>query len=91
MPSHELVQALLSSAGSRARIAVLARSVVRPEAFLGVWIDAPPQGVDYAHMLYANLRTLDALGANEIWIEAPPDDPDWAAVNDRLRRATHPR
>ena len=89
MPSQELIRALFSSAGSLARIAVLARSIARPEGFPGVWIEAPPQGVDYAQALYANLRTLDARGADEIWIEAPPNGPDWVAVNDRLRRATH--
>jgi L-threonylcarbamoyladenylate synthase len=72
-----------------AGIAVLARSVAKPMGFAGTWIDAPGESAGYAQELYANLRTLDARGADEIWIEAPPDRPDWVAVNDRLRRATH--
>jgi L-threonylcarbamoyladenylate synthase len=85
---HELIHAL-SATKPVARIAVLARSVAKPMGFPGSWIDAPGASAPYAQELYANLRTLDARGADEIWIEAPPDGPDWVAVNDRLRRATH--
>ena len=70
-------------------IAVLAHSVAKPMGFPGAWIVAPESSVAYARDLYANLRTLDARGADEIWIEAPPEGPDWVAVNDRLRKATH--
>jgi len=86
---HELIHALSALTKPIARIAVLARSVAKPMGFPGSWIDAPEQSGGYAQTLYANLRTLDARGADEIWIEAPPDGPDWVAVNDRLRRATH--
>jgi L-threonylcarbamoyladenylate synthase len=68
---------------------VLAHSVEQPPAFDGVWFDAPAHDAAYAQELYANLRALDALAADEIWIEAPPDGPEWSAVRDRLRRATH--
>jgi len=70
-------------------IAVLAHSVAQPPAFEGAWFDAPAHDAAYAQALYANLRALDALAADEIWIEAPPDGPEWSAVRDRLRRATH--
>ena len=80
---------LLVSTQPLARRAVLARSVSRPKGFAGAWIGAPEQSADYARALYANLRTLDERGADEIWIESPPDGPEWVAVNDRLRRATH--
>jgi L-threonylcarbamoyladenylate synthase len=53
-----------------------------------MWFDAPSHDTAYAQQLYANLRALDALAADEIWIEAPPDGPEWHAVRDRLRRAT---
>ena len=43
----------------------------------------------YAKALYANLRALDASGADLILVELPPDTPSWAAVMDRLRRAAH--
>jgi len=86
---HELILALSALSKPAARIAVLARSVAKPMGFSGSWIDAPEQSAGYAQELYANLRTLDALGADEIWIEAPPDGPEWVAVSDRLSRATH--
>jgi L-threonylcarbamoyladenylate synthase len=84
---RELRIALDSRPGTH--IAVLAHSVAQPSAFDGVWFDAPARGAAYAQELYANLRALDALAADEIWIEAPPDGPEWSAVRDRLRRATH--
>lgn len=77
------------SSNPAAHIAVLAHSMAQPPAFEGVWFDAPAHDAAYAHELYANLRALDALAADEIWIEAPPDGPEWSAVRDRLRRATH--
>ena len=42
----------------------------------------------FARKLYAALRELDAAGCQAILIEAPPAEPAWAAVNDRLRRAS---
>jgi L-threonylcarbamoyladenylate synthase len=84
---HELARAL--SAPRVVDVAVLARSVAKPMGFAGVWIGAPEQSAAYTRDLYASLRMLDRLGADEIWIEAPPDGPDWVAVNDRLRRATY--
>lgn len=41
----------------------------------------------YGRKLYAQLRELDAAGAEAILIVAPPATPAWAAVNDRLARA----
>jgi L-threonylcarbamoyladenylate synthase len=89
MRSAELAAALGKLARPGAHIAVLAHSVAQPPSFEGTWFDAPAQDSGYANQLYANLRALDALAADEIWIEAPPDGPDWHAVRDRLRRATH--
>ncbi len=43
----------------------------------------------YARGLYAALRDADKAAGDLIVIEAPPaDDPAWAAVSDRLKRAT---
>jgi L-threonylcarbamoyladenylate synthase len=86
---HELIHALSALTQPVAHIAVLARSVAKPTEFSGSWIAAPRESAAYAQELYANLRTLDTRGGDEIWIETPPDGPDWVAVNDRLRRATH--
>ena len=69
-------------------VAILARTVRRPEDFAGIWIAAPLDAVAYAHDLYANLRSLDAANADVILIEAPPSDDAWLAVRDRLGRAT---
>jgi L-threonylcarbamoyladenylate synthase len=69
-------------------IAVLARTVPRPDDFGDPWIDAPIDASAYAHDLYANLRTLDNANADAILIEAVPTGDAWAAVRDRLTRAT---
>ena len=70
------------------RVAVLAWRTPRPEAFDGLWIEAPEDAAAYAHLLYANLRALDRADADSILIERVPDDPAWAAIADRLARAT---
>ncbi len=51
------------------------------------WIAAPDDAASFAHDLYANLRALDACGADTILVEALPDDAVWDAVRDRLARA----
>lgn len=42
----------------------------------------------YAHLLYASLAELDAKDLGTFFIEAPPEDGRWAAVWDRLIKAT---
>lgn len=42
----------------------------------------------YAHDLYANLRAHDQLNNDLIIIEQPPTNQAWAAINDRLTRAS---
>lgn len=49
-------------------------------------LPADPEG--YARLLYAALHTLDELGCAKILVEAVPESRAWAAVNDRLERAT---
>lgn len=44
---------------------------------------------DYAHDLYAALRSMDHVGADLIVVEAPPSGLAWQGINDRLRRAAH--
>lgn len=41
-----------------------------------------------ARRLYASLRALDDLGLDQIVIESPPSGDEWAALRDRLDRAT---
>ena len=52
------------------------------------WLTLPGDPEGYARALYAALRDLDASGAARILIEAVPETPVWAAVRDRLARAT---
>ena len=50
----------------------------------------PNDPTEYARLLYATLRKLDAAKPPSICIESPPDEqskPEWRAVLDRLRRA----
>jgi len=70
------------------RVAVLARSAQQPLLQGLTWIGAPADPGGYAHALYADLRRLDAAGCDAILAEAPPGDMEWAAVRDRLTRAS---
>ncbi len=69
-------------------VAVLARTLARPDDFEHAWIRGPKDAAAYAHDLYANLRALDAANADVILIEDVPADAAWLAVRDRLARAT---
>lgn len=63
----------------------------RPAAVqAGWWLTLPDTPNGYGHMFYAALRDLDTSGAARILIEAVPDTYAWAAVRDRLVRATVP-
>lgn len=70
------------------RVAVLAITARRPDAFESVWIGAPADPTMYARLLYANLRTLDVADADSILIEQVPQTSAWRAIDDRLTRAT---
>ncbi len=69
------------------RVAVLARTSLRPLLDGLVWIAAPADAAAYAHDLYANLRVLDRAGCDAILVEQPPEDAAWLAIRDRLNRA----
>ena len=56
----------------------------------GPIVAMPDDPAAYARHLYAVLRDLDAMRLHTIYVEMPPDRPAWAAVRDRLRRATVP-
>jgi L-threonylcarbamoyladenylate synthase len=68
------------------RVAVLAFS--RPDERVDFWLRMPREPNAYAQKLYAALRELDGAGCELILIEAPPEAPEWAAVRDRLMRAS---
>ena len=82
---REIIDALIANKGRRIAVLALEVSVPRhPPALTAV---APAVSAQYAKALYANLRALDASGADLILVETPPDMPGWAGVRDRLRRA----
>jgi L-threonylcarbamoyladenylate synthase len=51
-------------------------------------IKLPERAEHYETALYSTLRELDNLKLDMILIEQPPDHEAWAAVNDRLNKAT---
>lgn len=65
--------------GSHATCAALPAGVIT--------LAAPDTAEDYARVLYAGLRQLDAAGVAEILVEAPPAGDAWRGINDRLTRA----
>jgi L-threonylcarbamoyladenylate synthase len=52
------------------------------------WINAGKKPETYAHNLYNHLRTLDSAGCARILVQELPDDERWAAILDRLQRAS---
>ncbi len=85
-----IIDALTAHKGQR--IAVLALEVNVPRLPPALVVVMPAVAAKYAQALYANLRALDAAGADIILVEAPPASPAWAGVHDRLSRAAaaHP-
>ena len=70
------------------RVAVLARAASFVESDRVAWRRMPEAAVAYGRALYAALRALDASGADRILVEAVPTGEIWAAVADRLARAS---
>lgn len=94
LPSHyapetklELVDAA-ALAVPDATAAVLALGEIRDPGGFRAWQALPADPAAYARGLYAALRQLDGLGAARILVQRPPDTTDWAAVRDRLKRAS---
>jgi L-threonylcarbamoyladenylate synthase len=48
----------------------------------------PAQAEQYARQLYRVLHDADRGAAAVIWVQMPPDRPEWAAIRDRLIRAS---
>ena len=71
-------------------VAVLARRGRPRDSKVALWQVAPETPEDYARLLYATLRRLDAAGCRLIVVEALPQLPEWTAVRDRLDRAATP-
>jgi len=79
-----LVRALVAQ---EKKLAVLSFSTAGPPLPGLTWLAAASEPKRYAHALYANLRELDAAGAQIIVVERPPEQAPWLAVLDRLTRA----
>ncbi|KAG0164277.1 hypothetical protein DFQ28_003352 [Apophysomyces sp. BC1034] len=73
------------------RLAVIARAGAQADALRArpniEFIAAPGDPHVYARELYRLLRELDGANVLRIFIEQLPSTAEWAAVNDRLRRA----
>ena len=54
----------------------------------GIRLQMPADPRDYAAVLYERLHQADSEGWDWIAVEQPPDDPAWAAIRDRLERAS---
>ena len=48
----------------------------------------PANADEYARRLYAAFHAADRQGADAIYVELPHESPEWAAVRDRIIRAT---
>lgn len=87
VPSGEVdAHAAALSEGGR-RVAVLAQRLPLKSHKYVTWINAGRRPEQYGHDLYANLRTLDKAGCQQILVQDVPDGEAWDAIRDRLRRA----
>jgi L-threonylcarbamoyladenylate synthase len=70
------------------KVAVLAmRPPLHTTRFM-TWINAGKKPETYAHNLYNHLRTLDRAGCVKILVQELPEGERWAAILDRLQRAS---
>jgi L-threonylcarbamoyladenylate synthase len=87
VPSGEVdAHAAALSEGGR-RVAVLAQRLPLKSHKYVTWINAGRRPEQYGHDLYANLRTLDKAGCQQILVQDVPEGEAWDAIRDRLRRA----
>jgi L-threonylcarbamoyladenylate synthase len=70
------------------RLAVLSRRPPPAGSRALAWRTLPTDPDGFGHELYAALRTLDVSGASRILVEAVPAGGEWAAIRDRLERAS---
>jgi L-threonylcarbamoyladenylate synthase len=70
------------------RVGWLRRGATEPSLPEALSVMLPNDPILFAAQLYAALHQLDAAGLDRLVVELPPDDDAWAAVRDRLRRAS---
>ncbi len=86
--SDELEARASEITAREARVAVLAmRPPLQAQRHM-TWINAGKRPDAYAHNLYNHLRTLDRAGCVKIYVQSVPKDERWAAILDRLQRAS---
>jgi L-threonylcarbamoyladenylate synthase len=70
------------------KVAVLAmRPPLDTQRYM-TWINAGKKPDAYGHNLYNHLRTLDSAGCARILVQELPEGERWAAILDRLQRAS---
>ena len=87
VPGGELEELVASLTQGGQRIGVLALQPPLGTYRLTTWINGGQRPENYAHDLYAHLRTLDKAGCARILVQEVPADERWDAAYDRLRRA----
>ena len=87
VPAARLGAAIDAALASHRRVAVLGRGAQAPDERVS-FRRMPESPAAYGRALYAALRALDAAGAARILVEAVPQGEAWAAVADRLARAS---
>jgi L-threonylcarbamoyladenylate synthase len=88
VPSDDLEVRAGEILGRQEKVAVLAmRPPLHTKRYM-TWINAGKKPETYAHNLYNNLRTLDRAGCVRILVQELPQDERWAAILDRLQRAS---
>ncbi len=85
IPANHMANAI-ASASPRTALMCL-RDFAIPQGIQQVLM--PQSAADYGSHLYATLRDLDQGQYDLILAETPPLGEDWAAVHDRLGRASH--
>lgn len=87
IPTALLWETAVRLAAEGRRVAVLSRTAPPPHDTRLIWQASRDDPHEFAHDLYANLRRLDACGADLILVEGVPEMPQWQAIRDRLERA----
>jgi L-threonylcarbamoyladenylate synthase len=87
VPGAELEELVASLTDAGQRIGVLAQHPPMGTYRLTTWINGGQRPENYAHDLYAHLRTLDKAGCARILVQEVPADERWDAAYDRLHRA----
>ncbi len=83
-----------SLCGTNRQVAIMAFSDSSPgehSALPAHTVIMPFEPIAYAKKLYATMRLLDHGGYDTLLVEAPPSGEAWSAINNRLRRAAHPK